>query len=326
MTERENALIALNHGKPEWVPFRGTSTYMVGHSIMRESGDVDENFCGIGGIDDWGVEWVLPNPGAKNQAFPLHKTFVMDDITEWKTQVKIPDVDGADWEGVSKKELANYKGDKLLVFFDTEGLFNRLTDLMGMEEALCAMATEPEACSEFFAAVADYKIKIIENAAKWYKPDVFCYMDDVASGSGLIMSPKMWRELIKPHHARIIQAIRDNGMIAEQHCCGKCEEIVPDFVEMGAQAWLPAQSVNDIESIQARFGDVLCIDGGVSSQGGKCFRVDGTYQDGVDEVHRCLDSYAKNGNYMLHAFFFGTEGGKQGFIEEADRYCRSFYK
>ena len=326
MTERENALIALNHGKPAWVPYRGSSTYMVGRTAMRENGGVDENFRGIGGMDDWGVEWVLPSPESKDQAFPLHKTFVMDDITLWREQVKIPDVNACDWEAAAQRELAGYKGDKLMVYFDTEGLFNRLTDLMGMENALCALALEPEACSEFFSAVADYKIQVVEHAAKYFKPDVFCYMDDVASATGLMMSPAMWRELIKPHHARIIQAIRDNGMIAEQHCCGKCEAIVPDFVEMGVQAWLPAQKINDIETIQKKYGKMLCIDGGVDSSGGRCFQVDGTYEDGVAEVHRCLDSYAKNGSYMLHAFFFGTEGGKQGFIEEAERYCRNFYR
>ena len=326
MTERENALIALNHGVPEWVPWRGDSTYMVGSTTVHENGQVDDYKRGIGGMDDWGVEWILPNPDAKGQAFPLHKTFVMDDITKWREQVRIPDVDAMDWEGAPARELADYHGDKLLVYFDTEGLFNRLTDLMGMEEALCALLTEPEACEEFFSAVADYKIKIVKKAAQYLKPDVFCYMDDVASANGLLMSPSLWRKLIKPHHARIISAICECGMIPEQHCCGKCEAIVPDFVEMGCQAWIPAQKINNLEDIQFRFGKQLCLDGGVDSSGGKCFQPSGTYQDGVDEVHRCLDSYAKNGNYMLHAFFFGPEGGKRGFIEEATRYGKSFYQ
>jgi uroporphyrinogen decarboxylase len=42
------------------------------------------------------------------------------------------------------------------------GLFERMNQLIGMEEALCAFYEEPAAVEDFFQAMADYKIQCID--------------------------------------------------------------------------------------------------------------------------------------------------------------------
>jgi hypothetical protein len=289
---------------------------------MQENGQVNEKGERIGGYDLWGVRWIIENSGnAPREPFPVTDPPLLEDITKWKETIKIPDVYAQDWEGGAKRELANYDGTKVLYYFDTEGLFNRLTDLMGMENALCALIEEPEACYKFFSAAADYKIKIIECAAKYLKPDVFSYMDDMASANALLMSPNTYRKLIKPHHERIIKAIRSHGMIAEQHTCGRCEEIIDDFVEIGAQVWHPAQAVNDVAGIQKRYAGKLVIAGGADSQGA-CFQETGTFEEGVKEARRCIDTYAPLRGYLMHPPMFGKIN--PGFFEEFDKYGREF--
>ena len=52
------------------------------------------------------------------------------------------------------------------------GPFERLHMLMGFENALCALLTDPEEVEEFFNTYMEWKIKLMEKVIEYYKPDV----------------------------------------------------------------------------------------------------------------------------------------------------------
>ncbi len=62
-------------------------------------------------------------------------------------------------------------------------------------------------------------------------PDIYMYSDDIAKADGLFMQPDTYREIFKPGQTRIMKAIHDLGMISQQHTCGKCEDVMGDYVE-----------------------------------------------------------------------------------------------
>lgn len=326
MTERENAINTILYGKPEWVPCHWQCTYPVGSRIVHENGDVNEMGFRIGGIDDWGVAWEGdPKANAPTPAATDHHILTLDEIENWRDIVKVPEVDKMDWENGSKAELAGYDGTKLLSFFDTDGVFNRLTDLMGFEDALCALALYPDECEEIFKAIADYKIDIIRHAAEYLKPDVFCYMDDVASSQNLMMSVDCYRKLIKPQEARIFKAIADAGMIVEHHICGRFEAVADDILELGVQMLLPAQSSNNLEAIMRKKPDI-CFDGGTNTQAAALS--DGaTEEDGRAEARRCINTYGVNGHYMVHITMLGEPNtAVKAFMDEAENYGREYVR
>ena len=321
MTERENALNTLLRGKPEWIPCRWTAVHQCGHSVMKETGPTDELGRRTGGLDCWGVRWVLTDQGADAPTPDGTQPPLLDDITQWRERVRFPDVEGADWKSGAERELKNFDGTKLLVYFDTEGLFNRLTDLMGFEDAMCALIAEPEEAGELIGAIADHKIRIIEKAARFYKPDVFCYMDDFAASTGPMISPELYRRLFKHHHARIIKAIRENGMIAEQHICGKWDVLMDDFAEIGIQVMFPAQPTNDLRGMQEKYPHMAIV-GGADSQG-TIFSIHATPEAGTREARRCFEEYATSGRYMFHVSRSGPpNAAHEAFYEEAQRIAR----
>lgn len=323
MTERENCLKVLNHEKPEWLPLQNDAFIDVGPWTENERGMRGTRITDEISIDSFGCVWTM-HAGAPmpDMNYPM----VISDITKWEEQVKIPDVDQWDWKTMSEWELRDYDGTKLIRYFSGTGLFDRLTALMGMEDALIALVEEPEKCSELCSAIADYKIKIVEKVAQYFKADVFMYTDDFAHAKGLFMSPECFRKVIKPHHARIIKAIRDHGMYAEQHCCGKCEAVVPDFVEMGAQMWYPAHAINDVEKIMQLYGDRLVICGGYHSQAA-CNRLDATEEELKAEAHRMVDTYAKYGGYIVgntNSIF--NLKNREILLQEVREYSKGFYQ
>ena len=202
---------------------------------------------------------------------------------------------------------------------------------MGFENALCAMIEDPEACLAFFDAVADYKIRLAERAAHYFKPDMITSFDDVATERGLFMAPDVYRELIKPSHTKVNQAIREMGILPAVHCCGNCEEIIPDFIDEGNVAWSSAQPVNDIEGILRKYGDKITVIGGYDTNG-KPAQSSASLEEIKAEVHRAIDAYAPYGSYVFFGFRLVDSTDPEEIMksmmpifEEAKKYGKSFY-
>jgi uroporphyrinogen-III decarboxylase len=212
----------------------------------------------------------------------------------------MPDVKTYDWAGDAERDLATCDRNKVALEYGCgNGVFERLAALMGFEDALIAMAEEPEAVNDLFTAITDYKIAFAEKVAKYYKPDFFTNYDDIATERNLFMSPASYRQLIKPHHKRLYDAVRNLGMIPIQHTCGRAEDIIEDMIEIGVAGWSSVQPTNDIPALLKKYGDKIALIGGYDSNG-KPARSDASAAEMKDEVLRCFREY---GPYQGFVFF-----------------------
>lgn len=303
LTQKENYLKVLNHEKPEFIPCAQIATLQVGFGgnggmITFEKGPEG------GGYDGFGVRWVCP-PSGSGQPIPAPGEFILDSetVVDWKKLVKFPDIAHFDWEEAARVELALGDPNTQAVDFGSgNGPYERLGSLMGFEEALIAMACEPEATQELLDAITDFKIQTIEYVAKYYHADLFTNFDDIATERNLFMSPEMYCDMIKPCHKRINDAARAYGMIPIQHTCGKSDSVVKDMIETGAAAWQAVQPTNDIRAILEEYGDQFTIIGGYDTNG-KPGRSDATEEEVREEVRRCFRDYSDLPGYIFFGFF-----------------------
>jgi hypothetical protein len=299
LSPRENYLRALRHEEYEYVPFysifyKDVDAVIAGFLAPTDHGQRSTNF-----LDSFGVRWVASD-SAVGGSIPAPGEFILKDVTQWKKTIAIRDIDSFDWQKIVENENAMFGFDRdrqAVVFLSPAGVWERLASLMGFEEAMVALVEEPEACSELFTAITDFKIRQAEKAVKYYKADVFVNFDDIATERNLFMSPETYRRLIKPHHTRLNRAIKDLGMIPVQHTCGHAELCVEDYIDTGADGWNSVQPTNDIAGILDRHGDRFFIEGGFDTNG-KPGQSDATVSDIKAEVERCFREY----------------GGKKGFI------------
>lgn len=301
ITMKENYMMALEHKKPEWTPVFYYDNAVVGFCFSI--GPWFEKGPEGGGYDGFGIRWVNPASGG-GTPIPAPDEFILDSetIVDWKKIVKFPNVNDFDWEGESKNDLKGIdRNEKSVDFGSGNGPFERLAALMGFEEALMAMAEEPEACSDLISAIVDYKIQVVEKVAKYYKPETFTNYDDVATERGLFMSPKTYRELIKPHTKRFYDAVKAYDMVPVQHTCGYAQDIIEDFIEIGAAAWTPVQPTNDIVGIQEKYGDKITIIGGFNTNG-PAGAVGASDDVITKEIKRAIDTYGPRGSYIYFAF------------------------
>jgi hypothetical protein len=306
LSPRENYLSALRHETTEYVPCGwGFDAALCGMLLPLETGNETSGFR-----DAFGVRWVV-NHAAAGGNIPAPGEFLLKDITQWRKDVAIPDVDKYDWQKFADTEYAVFKIDRnkqAVDFHGGGGIWLRLTILMGFEAAMIAMMEEPEACNEFFAAITDYKIQMAEKAAKYYRADTYVNFDDIATERNLFMSPETYRTLIKPHHKRLNEAVRNLGMIPIQHTCGHAEICVEDYIETGAEAWNAVQPSNDIQGLLNKYGERFCLEGGFDTNG-RPGQPGATVEEVIAEVERCFREYGGKKGYIFLAGLVGTGDG-----------------
>lgn len=133
-----------------------------------------------------------------------------------------------------------------------------LTRLVGQLNTMLWMGEHPERIGavinrlgEFYLAMAQAEIA----AGKGWL-DGFVIWGDVAYKKGTFMSPAYWRQYFKPWVARIIEAVHAAGLPVIYHGCGNVKAILPDFIEIGVDAYNPleAKAGMDVVDLRQRYG------------------------------------------------------------------------
>jgi len=240
LTNKENVLHALRHdGKAEWVANFNDS--VVFFPPKKDRDKVKE------GLDWFGVQWKDNTP----LNIPL-----FEDVSEWKEHVVFPDLDAIDWQEEADEVLPTLdRENKALWLGLSQGLFDRLQSLMGFEAGITSFYDDPEATHELLDALTDFRIRLMEKLIDCYDPDIVDYRDDFGTQTGLFFSPAIYDEFFKPRIKRIGEYIHSRGKIFVQHSCGKVDQLIDRFVEVGADTWDSVQPCCDLPAIFEQFGD-----------------------------------------------------------------------
>lgn len=302
MNRRENALLALQGKKPQYVPcyfsdIQSFSTPLHGEAILTPGVPTGKDGYGVHLTDTLGGA-PTPTPGVPP---------VIKDILDWREALILPDYRGIDWQAAAKAENARRGADPeqfVQDFIYPKGPFERLHFLLGFEETMCAILEEPEEVEELLTVLVDNKIEFIHRIAEAYKPDYITVMDDYAHQDGLLMSPNTFRELFKPQLKRLVDAVHSHGIKYKQHCCGKMEALTQDFLEIGIDALDPVQPMNDIPAMQDMLVGKVGICGGLDVQN-VIDREGATEEELRAEVRRCMEQYGDKGGFTVYCATVG---------------------
>jgi hypothetical protein len=285
--------------------------------------------------DMWGVPYVA-NAETNFQALPKPGEFILKDITKWRDVIKKPDVPAAntfDWEKLAKESTAHINRDNIgVICMLGNGPFQAIVGFMGFEEGLCALIEEPEECAELFAWMADFYMPYIEKTVEYFKPDVAYLLDDTAAQRDPFFSTDVFRRLFKPVYARYCKPATDRGIPIQLHNCGRCEDWMQDYIDIGVKYWDPAQECNDLLAVKEKYKGKLTVVGGYN------FYPDVNYNNVTEEyvrstVRKTLDKYAPGGGYAWLGGYLGRADEidiaakiNTWINEEVDSYGQAFYK
>ena len=89
-----------------------------------------------------------------------------------------------------------------------------------MENAFVDHGDDPELARTMFRRCADFSVSLSEEACDRFDLDWLWTGDDVGSQTRMLMSPKTWRELVKPELARVFEVGKARGLPVAYHSCG----------------------------------------------------------------------------------------------------------
>ena len=99
--------------------------------------------------------------------------------------------------------------------------------------------------------------------------DVIETGDDYGSGTGPLISPAVFRRLLKPYRTRMNAFIRKKAPHIRifHHTCGNVRLLLPDLIETGIDVLNPVQPVPGMEPAELvrEFGRDLCFHGAVDT-------------------------------------------------------------
>ncbi|MDR1299714.1 MAG: veratrol--corrinoid protein metyltransferase [Oscillospiraceae bacterium] len=338
-TEKDNYLAALKGGVPEWVPqytfgpMPGATKPVANH--MLEPPLLNQHRERGGGRDIWGVNYVSTE-STSNALIPDNSVFILplDDLARWRDIIKAPDFSDIDWEKLVTKQIADSGIDRKQTAMALNlhfGYFQHLMSFMGFEDGLLSFYEEPDEVhalldylSEFYMSVADKVIDI-------YKPDILTFMDDTAAWGNPFISAGMYEEFILPHHKKWAKRGKDRGLIMAMHNCGKCESVLDLLVDMGINAWDPAQTCNDLVAVQKKYGNKLVITGGWDARD-RLLADDVTDGEIRQSVRDTIDKYAGGGGFCWCGGYLTSVGDEEMarrntvVMSEVESYGHSFYQ
>lgn len=151
-------------------------------------------------------------------------------------------------------------------------IFSGACESFGMEEAMVKMITEPEVFEEYCRIQSEFAIKVFEKgfslgASKYC--DFVWIGDDFCDSRGPMISPQMWRSMIKPYLAKVVSFLKNEGMRVLFHSCGAVSEFIEDFIELGVDGLLVVQTSAkgmQVRDLAQQYGGRIVFWGAIDAQ------------------------------------------------------------
>jgi uroporphyrinogen decarboxylase len=247
-------------------------------------------------VDDWGVEWTRIDGFNQISKYPL-----ADATEEQLLQYRFP-YDRVE-PLVDLMQRVTPFADEYFVGCDVSPcVFEMYWRLRGMEKTLMEMVLKPSLTRELMRRCTELSIELSETACRRFKLDWLWLGDDAGGQRSMLMSPELWRDMVKPLLKLNADVGRRHRLWVAFHSCGAIRPIIGDLIEIGVQVLNPVQcncpGMDPLE-LKKEFGKDLAFMGGVDTQG---VLPHGTADEVREATARLLAGMtADGGGYILAA-------------------------
>ena len=191
------------------------------------------------------------------------------------------------------------------------GICDLATDILarpqwirGYAESMLDLAADPDFAEAFLERLTQIAVQawshFLDEVGEYL--DVVTFYDDLGMQDRPLISPAMYRRLVKPRHARIIETIKTRTKAKVfMHSCGAVSELIPDIIEIGVEILNPVQvsaaGMGNTAELKRRYGRNLAFWGGVcDSQRVLPF---GTLAEIQEETRRRISDLAPGGGFVF---------------------------
>ncbi len=173
--------------------------------------------------------------------------------------------------------------------------FEKANFCRGIENFLVDLVGYPEYAKKLLDYIIQKNLIKLENIVN-YSLDGILLGSDWGSQQSMLMSPTIWRDLIKPGEIKEYEIIKSAKKHIWIHSCGNINAIIPDLIDMGVDVLNPLQpEVMDIYKIKEQYGNKLTFWGGITTQRILPY---GTPLEVTKETNNVIEKMSKDGGYI----------------------------
>jgi uroporphyrinogen-III decarboxylase len=145
-----------------------------------------------------------------------------------------------------------------------------LTRLIGQMNTLNWMGEYPERLGEQILRIGAFYVECLKAELEAGKGllDGMVIWGDVAYAANMFFSPDYWRAYYRPAVEKMISLCHVQGLPVIYHGCGNVAAILPDFIEMGLDAYNPleAKAGLDVVGLRRQYGHKIAFCGNSNMQ------------------------------------------------------------
>lgn len=275
--------------------------------------------------DDFGCLWHTTEDG-------ITGTVTGHPLKDWKSFYKyqIPDprvctgIGPIDWKEFSRKTTEKRLAGQITMVSLRHGhTFLQLCDIRGYENLLYDMIDDVPELSLLIEKIADFNLYHIRQFVD-AECDIIGFPEDLGMQNGPMISPRLFRKYIKPVYQKLMQPVREKGLIVHMHSDGHLHDLIDDIIEGGVDVINLQDLVNGVDWIAARFSGRTCVDLDIDRQSivyhGSPAQVDELIRYEVSSIGR-----REGGLMMIYGLYPGVpQANIRALMDAMERYAFYF--
>lgn len=251
--------------------------------------------------DPWGVKWKKPDT-----------SYYFDIVDSPLKRANIATLKGYPWpDACDAIEVANLReeveslhqtGYAVVLDEVMLGIFEMSWALRGFENFLIDLMKGEKFARVLLEKVTEIQMNIFEAILREVRGyiDIVIVTDDLGTQQGPLISPSLYRKLIKPFHRYLWQFIKEksNAYLC-LHSCGSVFSFISDFISLGVDILNPIQVTArdmDTKKLKREFGSYITFWGANDAQKVLLF---GSAQDIYQEARIRIRDLGPGGGYVF---------------------------
>jgi uroporphyrinogen decarboxylase len=186
------------------------------------------------------------------------------------TRFPFPDPTAEGRFEVAKATIKKFRNDYFIIGDIELTMFEMAWHMVGMEKFMADLAMQEayievllDKCMEFSVGIGKQLVAL--------GVDGIWTGDDFGAQNGMMISPRMWRNIFKPRFAEVFSELKsvNPNVLIMYHCDGAIAPILDDLVEIGLEVFNPVQPNvpgHDPTDLKSRYGDQLSFWGAIDQQ------------------------------------------------------------
>ena len=254
-------------------------------------------------IDDWGSGQVEMEPGLWFPGVhPMSEATTLEEIerSPW------PDMDDPSRVAHVREQARLLAEEDRYAIIGTPWLLfplERACAMQGMDSFMLNLGLHPEFAQALLQKIAEMCKRLMGHFLRELgeNVDIIKIGDDLGSQDSLLISPRMYRQVLKPIHADYISFIKEHTRAKVFfHTDGDVFDLIDDFIEIGVDILNPIQTsagrMANLAELKRRYGRNLVFCGAVDTQH---VLPHGTPEEVRQEVRRVIELLGPGGGYLL---------------------------